>query len=123
MSNFTISHQVLKKDGKVRFRILTRNGYDQYRIRLSISGPLSEISHVEYELHPTFREPIRISKDRLAGFPIEFWTWGEFEILVTAHYTDGHEESVTYDLQYGSTLPSSIDAYHDETPASLREAQ
>ena len=119
MSNITVKHEILKKGGRIRVRKFTRDGYDQFRIRLTVSGPLEAIDHVEYELHPTFVNPVRISKDRSAGFPIEFWTWGEFEIIVTAYFRDGHEEEVTYYLKYSSELPPDADGYYDETPASL----
>ena len=123
MGNITVKHEVLKRGGRIRFRKFTRDGYDQFKIRLTISGPLSEISYIEYELHPTFRDQFRISKDRSSGFPIEFWTWGEFEILVTGHFLDGHEEEVTYHLKYSSELPPDGAGYYDETPASLREGR
>ncbi len=123
MTRISVHHEILKKSGKIRVRKFTRNGYDQYRIKLSISGPLDTISHVEYELHPTFKEPIRISKNRTEGFPIDFWTWGEFEILVTAHYLDGSEESTVFELKYGSQLPADSSFYFDETPLNIREGK
>lgn len=120
VGSITVKHELLKKGDRIRVRKFTRDGYDQFKIRLTISGPLSEIDHVEYELHPTFRNPIRTSKDRSSGFPIEFWTWGEFEVFVTAHFVDGHDETVTYELKYSSELSSDEAAYFDETPANLK---
>ena len=119
MSTVSVRHKVLRKAGRVRFRKFSRNGYDQFKIRVSVSGPLSEIESVEYELHPTFINPVRISRDRSGGFPIEFWTWGEFEIFVTIHFVDGRDEELTYYLAYSSELPSEASAYHNETPASI----
>ena len=123
MNNITVNHEVLKKGDQIRFRKFSRDGYDQFKIRLTISGDLELISYVEYELHPTFMEPVRIAKDRSNGFPIEFWTWGEFEILITVHFVTGLRKEVTYFLKYGSELPSDHNAYYDETPASLKEAK
>ena len=122
MANIIVKHEVLKKGERIRFRKFTRDGYDQFKIRLTLSGPLSEIAYVEYELHPTFKTPVRISKDRSTGFPIEFWTWGEFEILLKVHFLDGHDEELTYYLKYSSELPPGDGAYYDETPSSLKEA-
>ncbi len=119
MANISVKHEVLRRAGRVRFRKFAKYGYDQFKIRLFLSGPLSQIEYVEYELHPTFIEPVRISKDRSAGFPIEFWTWGEFEILVTIHFLDGHDEEMTYYLEYSSELPPGDTSYYDETPASI----
>ena len=119
MQNITVKHDLLKKGRKVRLRKFRKDGYDQYRIRLSVSGPLSEIEYIEYELHTTFRDPVRIATDRNNGFPIEFWTWGEFEILVTAHFSDGNNQEIVYMLEYSDELPSNVDGYHDETPENL----
>lgn len=119
MANISVKHELLKRAGRIRFRKFTKGGYDQFKIRLFLSGQLSQIEYVEYELHPTFYNPVRISKDRFAGFPIEFWTWGEFEIFVTAHFLDGHDEELAYYLKYSSELPLAATAYYDETPASI----
>lgn len=121
MDKISVNHELLKKNNRIRVRKFSSDGYEQFKIRLSISGPLHQISYVEYELHPTFKNKIRISEDNTAGFPIEFWTWGEFEIQVTAHFKDGHDELVMYQLQYGAELPSSEDSYNDETPLKLKE--
>jgi transcription initiation factor IIF auxiliary subunit len=119
VAKIKVEHEVLKKRNRIRFRKFRKDGYDHFKIRLYISGPLQEINYVEYELHSTFREPVRISDEREAGFPIEFWTWGEFEILVTAHYIDGHVEELTYYLEYSSELPDTAAAYYDETPTRI----
>ena len=119
MANISVKHEILKRGGRIRFRKFTKGGYDHFKIRLTVSGPLSQIEYVEYELHPSFWDPVRISKKRSAGFPIEFWTWGEFEILVTAHFLDGHDEELIYNLKYSSELPAEDAAYYDETPASI----
>ena len=123
MADISVKHEVLRRAGRIRFRKFTKGGYDQFKIRLSLSGPLSQIEYVEYELHPTFRDPVQISKDQSAGFPIEFWTWGEFEIFVTARFLDGHDEELTYYLKYSSELPPEHAAYYDETPESIWEVK
>lgn len=119
MSKIKVQHEVLKKGGLVRFRKFSAKGYEHFKIRLSIQGTLSDIEYVEYELHPTFSDNVRISKDRDGGFPIEFWTWGEFEILVTVHYVNGEDKVLTYNLEYSTELPSEDSAYNDETPKSI----
>lgn len=119
VSTIAVQHQIIKKSGRIRFRKFTKGGYDHFKIRLSLTGPLASIQYVEYELHTTFRDPIRISKERAAGFPIEFWTYGEFEVLVTAHFFDGHTEGLAYYLEYSSELPSEDSAYFDETPSNI----
>ena len=120
MQNITVEHSLVKKGGKVRFRKFTTDGYDQFRLRVNVSGPLDEIAYIEYELHPTFRDPVRISTDRKNGFPIEFWTWGEFEVLVTVHLAEGRKAEQVYMLEYSEELPSTDEEYFDETPENLR---
>jgi hypothetical protein len=122
MSKITVQHECLKKNGRIRFRKFRRDGYDQFKIRLTLSGPLEDIDYVEYELHPTFSPPTRTSHDRAGHFPSEFWTWGEFEVGVTAYLVDGTLEETTYDLQYSDELPTDDAAYYDETPTNLRGA-
>ena len=108
----------MKRRGRIRVRRFQPDGYDHYRIRLSIDGPLDEITSVQYELHPTFRSPVRNSRDRSDRFAIEFWTWGEFEVLVTAYYSDGSEQAITYQLEYSSELPAEDSAYFREDSSS-----
>lgn len=115
-----VRHEIVKKSGLIRVRKFKQNGYENFRIRLYIDGPLDKIHFVEYELHPSFSEPLRTSKEPSNGFSIEFWTWGEFEVLVVVHYFDGHKERLSYDLKYSSDLSSQDSDYMDETPESLR---
>jgi hypothetical protein len=117
---FKVQHEILKKDGLIRVRKFKSNGYENFRIRLFIEGPVDKIHYVEYELHPSFNEPLRVSKDPTNKFSIEFWTWGEFEVLVIVHYFDGHDENISYDLRYSTELTNLESGYLDETPAMLR---
>ncbi len=119
MADITVKHEVLKKAGRIRLRKFTKGGYDHYKIRIFLSGPLEQIEYVEYELHPTFVNPVRVSKDRSGGFPIEIWTWGEFDIFVTVHFLEGRVEELTYKLQYSTELPPRDTAYFNETPKSI----
>lgn len=110
-----IKHELVRHRGKVRFRKFRRGGYENFRVKLYVSGDIDNIKKVEYELHPSFRNSLRVGRDREKGFPIEIWTWGEFEILVTVYYNDGTEEEHTYDLKYSNELPADNSAYFDET--------
>lgn len=50
---------------------------------------LDNIDHVEYELHPTFRQRIRSSNNRRGKFEITIWTWGYFSIQARLFMKDG----------------------------------
>lgn len=114
--SFTVKHELVKKDGKIRFRKFSSQGREHFNIRLFIEGPIDEVEFVEYELHPTFRNTNRIVRDRAGGFPLTIWTWGEFDIIVTIHPKRGDREQIVYQLKFGNQLPASDSAYIDETP-------
>ncbi|TMM58029.1 TIR domain-containing protein [Maribacter algarum] len=46
------------------------------------SNELSEIAHVEYLLHPTFKNRLRTVEDEQTGFRLESKGWGEFMIEI-----------------------------------------
>lgn len=55
---------------------------------------LDKIRHVEYELHPTFRQRIRRSEDRRGNFEITIWTWGYFSIQARLFMKDNSVQLV-----------------------------
>lgn len=58
-------------------------GKDRWEWSVWIDGPserLDEIAYVEYILHPTFTQPVRLSKDRGSQFRLNSRGWGEFMI-------------------------------------------
>lgn len=57
-----------------------------------IEGPddaLDAINFVEYTLHPTFPNPVRLQKDRSTKFRLESAGWGAFTIYAAVHRKDG----------------------------------
>lgn len=44
---------------------------------------LDDINFVKYELHPTYKQAIRISEDRSKNFEIKVWTYGFYPIRAT----------------------------------------
>lgn len=119
MASFTVRHKVNRRGGRIRVRKFSAKGREHYQIRVSIVGPLEQIEQVQYDLHPTFVNPVRQSTNRDSGFAIDMWTWGEFELLATARFLDGHTEDVPYDLQFSGELPADEDSYVDETPSNV----
>lgn len=121
--NITINHEIEKNSqGKIRFRKFKKGGYDHYKIRLFLDGDdLANVLSVEYELHPTFANRYRAVDDPSENFSLSIWTWGEFDIAATAVFTDGKTETFMHSLTYSNQLPSSDDAYVDESPEKFRE--
>jgi len=55
---------------------------------------LDKIESVQYTLHPTFRQRIRVSDDRAKQFEIRIWTYGYFPIQAKLLKKDGSVETV-----------------------------
>ena len=116
-----VKHELVRRGDKVRFRKFHKGGAEHFNLRISVEGSdLEEVESVEYELHPTFPSPLRTVTKKEDGFPLEIWTWGEFEIPVTFHFKDGTVAETVYNLEYSDQLPTSEEGYIDETPASVK---
>lgn len=114
MTEFTVRHMLLKRGGKIRSRRFRAGGYEHYKIRLFVEGPIDTLDSVQYRLHDTFSEPIRLVEDSANGFAMDIWTWGEFQIQVTLNKHDEEPETLTYDLAFSHELPASDSAYTSE---------
>lgn len=65
---------------------------------------LARISCVQYRLHPTFPDPVRLVCDRGKGpraFPLSSSGWGTFLIEVRIYLKDGEVLETTHRLQFG----------------------
>lgn len=62
-------------------------------------GQLDRIERVEYVLHPTFPDPVRISTDRSSSFSVSSRGWGEFDIGIKIHFKDGTVEKLKHPLK------------------------
>ena len=119
MPDFTVHHELLRRNGRIRFRKFKKDGYEHYKIRLYVEGDIPDIETVQYELHPSFRDPLRESNVARDGFAISFWTYGEFEVLVTVIFRNGNRNTETYELMYSAALPAEDEAYIDETSLNV----
>ena len=62
----------------------TKKNYYKWAVWIkALEGDLSEVERVEYLLHPTFPNRLRISSDASNGFRIESKGWGEFRIDIS----------------------------------------
>jgi len=52
---------------------------------------LDDVSAVTYFLHETFKEPVRVVRDRQTSFELRTVVWGEFNIAANVLFKDGHE--------------------------------
>ena len=54
---------------------------------------------VEYRLHKTFPDPIRLVDDHKSKFALEQGGWGEFWIFITVFLKDGREVQTKHYLE------------------------
>lgn len=60
---------------------------------------INSIASVEYILHPTFPNPVRVIEDKSSGFALYSAGWGFFEIKIRVIYEDGSTSLTSYQLQ------------------------
>jgi transcription initiation factor IIF auxiliary subunit len=85
-------------------KVFKANGKNNFYVRLFIeSDDPSSLDHIDlviYELHPTFRKPKRMSKDRNNGFEIKIWTWGFFPVNAKLFMKNGDVRPVSGYVKY-----------------------
>lgn len=59
---------------------------------------IDQIDSIEYELHKTFPDPLRVSRDREHKFCLVSSGWGEFTIKVRVSFQDGSLGRYTHHL-------------------------
>ena len=102
--NLNIKQNVIRSvDGRIKFKKFSKTGREHYHLGVWVDGSerdLDQIDYVEYELHPTFTNRLRKSKNRKNNFSVTFWTWGMFDIEVRVHTHSGEAETFTHRLEY-----------------------
>jgi transcription initiation factor IIF auxiliary subunit len=61
---------------------------------------INAIDSVEYTLHPTFPDPIRLVKDKTSRFALFSAGWGEFLVNILVAFTDGSSLNTTHYLRF-----------------------
>jgi hypothetical protein len=97
--------ELITRRGKIPYKVFRDGGKEHYNVRLSVlasAKQLASVRDVEYHLHPSFHDPIRVSSDRGSKFAVEIWTWGLFDVTVKVHMEDGEIvefiDKVNYEL-------------------------
>lgn len=100
----SIERKIIKNtEGKIKFWKPPENGREHFHVGLWIEGSATEldsVDHVEYTLHPSFKQPVRTSSNRANKFSITIWTWGMFMIDVAIYLHNGSVEQIQYYLSY-----------------------
>lgn len=94
-----------------------RQERDWWRWSVWLEGPdeeLDRIDHVEYILHPTFREPIKQRRNRADNFRLNASGWGEFMLYAKIYAKDGSVERHEHWVTLRDAPARSFDAATDE---------
>lgn len=85
----------------VASKVFREGGREHKNVRISLEGlKLDEVKLVQYELHPSFREPYRVSTDPTHNFEVGIWTYGFFPVKATIIKKDGSVETVKGDVKW-----------------------
>lgn len=101
-SNFPISIDNIAQKSK------SKSNYWDWTI--FVKGPndvLDQIEYVEYALHPTFPNPVRVINERSHGpyaFPLSTSGWGTFTVKVNIYYKDGTYQQLSHYLKFADEL-------------------
>jgi transcription initiation factor IIF auxiliary subunit len=82
------------------------DGYGRYNWKVFVVGSqatLDKIEYVEYTLHPTFPDNVRISRNREDNFSLQSNGWGEFFIYLRIHLKNGKDLYTKYWLRLGNS--------------------
>lgn len=97
-SNYPISADNVAKKSKIKS--------DYWDWTIFVKAPedvLEQIEYVEYKLHPTFPNPVRIVNQRGSGpyaFPLTTTGWGTFTVKVKIYYMDGTYQRLAHSLKF-----------------------
>lgn len=78
-------------------------GQQMYQWQLYLHLPddvLDEIDYVHYQLHPTFKNPDVLIRDRKSDFRLRIVGWGIFEIPIQIHFKDGSTFGTEHELTF-----------------------
>lgn len=90
------------------YPIKKHGGKQCYRWRIFLDKPtnaVQEIREVRYQLHHTFRNPIKVRRSAKNRFKLTITGWGEFTIKILIKYRDGEEGKTKYKLDLTKPWP------------------
>ena len=75
-------------------------GVDRYDWEIHLEAAATEsVAKVEYVLHETFTDPVRIRSDPADGFSLKSSGWGEFDVGVKVHFKNGEVARMRHPLK------------------------
>jgi transcription initiation factor IIF auxiliary subunit len=104
------------------------NEYRIYSFCLFIAGTkkqIDTISEVEYTLHPSFPNPVRVSVDKERAFPLQSEAWGGFPVYVRVFEESGGVSELEHFLSIEEAswpMGKKLDKLPDKAEKSIYEA-
>jgi transcription initiation factor IIF auxiliary subunit len=80
--------KVFKKGGR-------KHRYVRIYLETEDNNDYRNVEIVQYELHPTFKNRLRLSNKHNEKFEIKIWTYGYFNIKAKILYIDGSTEIIS----------------------------
>ncbi len=87
----------------------SRGGYDYFEWMVFMDEPnetLEKVTSVEYRLHKTFPNRIRIVDDRKSRFALKATGWGTFRINIIVYLENDEEIYTKYYLDLNKPWPT-----------------
>ena len=72
------------------------------------SGDLDKVDHVEYVLHETFPNPVRLVEDPRGGFALKTSGWGIFKLVAFVYRKGGEKVKLTHMLEFAQDPPEGV---------------
>jgi hypothetical protein len=116
------------KFGEYSMWVKKKYDYDWYDWCVFVVGDdevLSDIESVEYTLHPSFPDPVRLIKNRSDCFVLHSSGWGGFSVGIKITFADGSTGETSYFLKLGgNTWPKGTApaAFADKDEESIYRA-
>lgn len=99
----------VERDRNVEARKFANSKYLNFYIRIYIDVEnssarniytLDDVSFVKYELHPSYKEPVRVASDRQNNFELKVWTYGFYPIKATVYLKYGGSVNVRGNVEF-----------------------
>jgi serine/threonine protein kinase len=82
-------------------RLPPRNGQDWWNWSVYLDGDISNVDHVVYVLHPTFRDPVQTVRTPENRFAFATSGWGTFVVKAQVSMKDGSTLDLDHRLEFG----------------------
>jgi hypothetical protein len=80
-----------------------KGNYIVVRNRIFLTGSdLDKVKEVKYLLHPSFSNPMAVSRDPTSNFEVWIWSWGGFPVKATITTKSGQVFEKNFDFSFKS---------------------